>query len=64
MALEIKLARELQGMKQIDLAVVSGIPNYRLSLLETGRKDPTPAELFKLKKLLPALSKVKKLLDD
>ncbi len=33
------------GWKQWDLAQKSGIPNYRLSSIETGRVKPKPEEL-------------------
>lgn len=43
--INLKIVRIVRRISQWDLAIRTGIPNYRLSLIETGRKDPTPEEL-------------------
>ena len=44
----IKIFRILRGKSQFKLSLETLIPNYRLSLLENGKADPTPVELEKL----------------
>ncbi len=48
----LKVARIDKGLSQWDLAGETGIPNYRISLIETGRAQPKPEELEALAKAL------------
>ena len=50
--LELKIARIKKGLSQWDLAGETKIPNYRISLIETGRVQPKPEELSILAKAL------------
>jgi transcriptional regulator with XRE-family HTH domain len=43
-----KLIRQLRGKSQFEVSLLTGIPNYRLSRIETGKGNPTPEELAKL----------------
>jgi len=49
---KLKLIRTIKGMSQWDLAVQTGIRNYRLSLFENGRIEPKADELKALAKAL------------
>ncbi len=46
--LELKIARIRKGLSQWDLAGKTEIPNYRISLIETGRVEPKADELKRL----------------
>ena len=46
--LELKIARIRKGLSQWDLAGKTEIPNYRISLIETGRVEPKADELRRL----------------
>jgi len=48
----LKITRILQGISQWDLATKTGIPNYRISLIENGRVEPKPGELKALAEAL------------
>ena len=50
--LNLKIERLKQQLSQWDLAGLTGIPNYRLSLLETGRAIPSDDEIDLLCKAL------------
>lgn len=43
-----KFIRLLRGKSQFEVSLATGIPNYRLSLLENGKANPTAEELAKL----------------
>ena len=43
-----KLIRQLQGKSQFQISLLTEIPNYRLSKIESGKENPTPEELNKL----------------
>jgi len=40
----IRLLRLMNEESQWDLSMKTGIPNYRISLIENGRAEPTTAE--------------------
>jgi transcriptional regulator with XRE-family HTH domain len=40
----LKLFRTIQGMNQLDLAAKTKICQTTLSLIESGRREPTPAQ--------------------
>ena len=42
---KLRIFRILRGLSQYDLQDKTGIKNYRLSLIETGRFKPKPEEL-------------------
>ncbi len=48
----LKIARILKGTSQWDLSTKTGIPNYRISLIENGRVEPKPEELKALAEAL------------
>ena len=48
----LKIARILKGISQWDLSQKTGIPNYRISLIENGRVKPKPEELRALAEAL------------
>ena len=48
----LTIARILKSFSQWDLAGLTGIPNYRISLLETGKAQPKAEELEALAKAL------------
>ena len=48
----LKIARILKGTSQWDLSTKTGIPNYRISLIENGRVEPKPEELRALAEAL------------
>jgi transcriptional regulator with XRE-family HTH domain len=43
-----KLFRLIKGKSQFEVSLATEIPNYRLSLIENGKKEPTEAELSSL----------------
>ena len=43
-----KIVRILRGRSQFEVSLATGIPNYRLSLIENGKADPTAEEVGKL----------------
>lgn len=49
---KLKIARIMRGMTQWDLAARTGIPNYRISLIENGRVEARSEELAKLAETL------------
>ena len=53
--LSLKLIRLLRGQSQFDLAVATLIPNYRLSLIENGKVEPSTDELSRLAQALGTL---------
>ncbi len=53
--LNLKLIRLLRGQSQFDLAIATRIPNYRLSLIENGKAEPSTDELSRLAQALGAL---------
>ena len=50
--LNLKIIRITKGVKQWDLSRETGIPNYRISLIENGRVQPKTEELEALAKAL------------
>ena len=42
--LSLKMERLKRGLSQWDLSELTGIKNYRLSLIECGRTEPTDEE--------------------
>lgn len=50
--LNLTIARIRKSFTQWDLAGLTGIPNYRISLLETGKAHPKAGELEALSKAL------------
>ncbi len=48
----LKALRLLKEKSQFDLSLDTKIPNYRLSLLETGKAEARPDELERLAKAL------------
>ena len=44
----LKFIRQTKGESQFQLSLLSKIPSYRLSRLETGRAEPTRDELQRL----------------
>ena len=49
---QITVMRAVRGMHQKELARLSGIPNYTLSLIETGKMLPTAGTEAKIKRAL------------
>ena len=49
---QLKLTRIAKEISQWDLSQQTGIPNYRISLIENGRVEPKPEELVALAKAL------------
>ena len=49
---KLKMIRTIKGISQWDLALQTGIRNYRLSLIENGRVEPKPEEVAALAKAL------------
>lgn len=49
---ELKRVRRLRGMSQQDLAARSGVSQYTITEIETGRREPRPSTLRKLAKAL------------
>ncbi len=49
---ELKRVRRLRGMSQLDLAARSGVSQYTITEIETGRREPRPSTLRKLAKAL------------
>ena len=49
---KLKMIRTIKGISQWDLALQTGIRNYRLSLIENGRVEPKAEELEALAKAL------------
>ena len=49
---QLKLTRIVKDISQWDLSQQTGIPNYRISLIENGRVEPKPEELKALAKAL------------
>ena len=43
-----KVIRLFRRKSQFEISLLTGIPNYRLSLLENGKAEPTHEELEKL----------------
>jgi len=50
--LEVKIARLRAGFRQYDLAARLGIPQSRLSEIESGRRKPSPEIVGRLFKIL------------
>ena len=50
--MKLKLARIVKGISQWDLSQKTGIPNYRISLIENLRVEPKPEELKSLAEAL------------
>jgi len=50
--LNLKLLRISKGVSQWDLSQKTGIPNYKISLIENGRVQPKQKELEELAKAL------------
>lgn len=48
----LKIIRIIRGLTQWDLAEKTGIPNYRISSIELGKKKPTDEELGALAEAL------------
>ena len=46
--LNLKIIRIRKGVSQWDLSQMTGIPNYRISLIECGRVQPKQKELEEL----------------
>ena len=61
-ATNIKIARALEGMTQLELAARAGIHVTVVSQIEHGWRVPTPDQLSKLKRALPRLKEVETLL--
>ncbi len=49
---KLKLTRIDKDISQWDLSQTTGIPNYRISLIENGRVEPKPEELKALAEAL------------
>ncbi len=49
---KLKMIRSIKGISQWDLALQTGIRNYRLSLIENGRVEAKSKELTALAKAL------------
>ena len=52
MILKLKMFRLLRGKSQFQLSLQTGLPSYRLSDFETGRRVPSQGELEKLSRVL------------
>lgn len=52
---KFKLARILEGKKQIELSAETNIPVSTLSQIECGWRNPNSTQLEKLKRALPRL---------
>ena len=50
--MRLKLKRITKHISQWDLSQQTGIPNYRISLIENGRVEPKPEELTLLAEAL------------
>ena len=50
--MKLKLTRITKHISQWDLSQQTGIPNYRISLIENGRVEPKPEELILLAEAL------------
>jgi len=50
--MKLKLTRITKHISQWDLSQQTGIPNYRISLIENGRVKPKPEELTLLAEAL------------
>jgi len=46
--LTLKILRQMKGKSQWQLGVEAGVPNYKLSQIESGKLDPTEEELQRL----------------
>lgn len=49
---QIRIARVAKGMQQKDLAEATGLKRSVISLIETGRVNPTDDELQKIRTIL------------
>ena len=56
--ISIKILRLLRAKSQFKLSLETEIPNYRLSLLEHGKAEPTPDELEKIAEALETTPEV------
>ena len=59
----IKLGRTLDGLKAVDVAKKTGIDRAVLSLFECGWREPTPAQLAKIKKAIPSYERALEILN-
>lgn len=53
----LKLKRIKAGLKQVEVAKITGIDRSRLSLIENSWVDPKPEEVQKIKAVICAKSK-------
>ncbi len=53
---QIRIARVAKGMQQKDLAEATGLKRTIISLIETGRVNPTDDELAKIRAILDGWS--------
>ena len=49
---ELKRVRRLRGLSQQELAALSGVSQYTITEIETGRREPRPSTLRKLARAL------------
>lgn len=49
---ELRRIRKLRGLSQVDLAALSGVSQYTITEVETGRREPRPSTLRKLAEAL------------
>ncbi len=59
----LKLARSIEGMRQVELSKRLKIHNTTLSLLECGWRELTPEQLTKIKKILPSYNRAVEILN-
>jgi DNA-binding XRE family transcriptional regulator len=45
---ELRRIRRMRGLSQLDLAALSGVSQYTITEVETGRREPRPSTLRKL----------------
>lgn len=45
---ELRRIRKYKGLSQVDLAALSGVSQYTITEIETGRREPRPSTLRKL----------------
>ena len=49
---ELRRIRKLKGLTQVELAALSGVSQYTITEIETGRREPRPSTLHKLAEAL------------
>lgn len=57
MLTDLKLQRIKAGLKQVEVAKITGIDRARLSLIENSWVDPKPEEVQRIKAVICAKSK-------